>query len=187
MQDRIDKGKLTFYMTERWWKPPIGMARLMHPRFALMTLQFLKLTSSPLFHYLAIGVFAEKDMKRIAKFQDRMWQWGYFTEQVSSPQICARQGNELKIMWAGRMLAWKRVDTLIRAFSRLQQECSDVTLTLIGDGTERIRLEKQAKKLLIAGSYQFLPSVSAPKVLELMRQHHVYVLPSNEYEGWLLM
>ena len=78
----------------------------------------------------------------------------------------------------------KRVDTLIKAFARLQQQYSDVSLTLIGDGAERIGLEKLAKDLLMTGSYEFLPSVSAPKVIELMQQHHVYVLPSNSYEGW---
>ena len=184
MQDRLDSGKLTFYMSERWWKPPMGIARLLHPRFALMTLQFLKLTPSPLFHYLPIGFFAEMDMKRIAKFKGGIWQWGYLTEPVNSPQIFPRQGDKLKIMWAGRMLAWKCVDTLIKAFARLQQQYSDVSLTLIGDGAERIGLEKLAKDLLMTGSYEFLPSVSAPKVIELMQQHHVYVLPSNGYEGW---
>ena len=184
MQDRLDSGKLTFYMSERWWKPPMGIARLLHPRFALMTLQFLKLTPSPLFHYLPIGFFAEMDMKRIAKFKGGIWQWGYLTEPVNSPQIFPRQGDKLKIMWAGRMLAWKCVDTLIKAFARLQQQYSDVSLTLIGDGAERIGLEKLAKDLLMTGSYEFLPSVSAPKVIELMQQHHVYVLPSNSYEGW---
>jgi glycosyltransferase involved in cell wall biosynthesis len=162
MQDRLDKGKLTFYMSERWWKPPIDIARVLHPRFALMTLQFLKLASSPLFHYLPMGSIAADDIRRITKFQGRMWQWGYFTEQLNAPLICERQGDELKVLWAGRMLAWKRVDTLIHAFS----------------------LEKLAEELLFAGSYQFLPSVSAPRVLELMQQHHVYVLPSNRYEGW---
>ncbi len=184
IQDRLDKGKLTFYMSERWWKPPIGIARLLQPRFALMTLQFLRLTSSPLFHYLPIGVFAERDMKRIAKFKGGIWQWGYLTEPVISPQINPRQRNKFKVMWAGRMLAWKRVETLIKAFARLQQKCSDASLTLIGDGAERIGLEKLANELLIVGSYEFLPSVSAPKVIELMQQHHVYVLPSNSYEGW---
>jgi glycosyltransferase involved in cell wall biosynthesis len=184
IQDRLDKGKLTFYTSERRFKQPIGMARLLHPRFALMTSQFLKLASSPLFHYLPIGLFAYNDMSRIAKFQNRAWLWGYFTELPKSLSTCERVGNELRLLWAGRMMACKRLDTLIRAFSQLQHKCDAVTLTLIGDGSERVRLEKLASKLLIAGSYKFLPPVAASQVLELMQQHHVYVLPSNGYEGW---
>ena len=184
MQDRLDRGKLTFYMSERWWKPPIGIARLLHPRFALMTSQFLKLTSSPLFHYLPIGIYAERDMNRIAKLKGGMWQWAYFTEPLKLTQLNPTLSNTFKIMWAGRMLAWKRLDTLIYAFSHLQKEYNDSSLTLIGDGVKRLELERLAKKLLIPGSYNFLPPMSAQKVPEVMQQHHVYVLPSNGYEGW---
>jgi len=184
MQDRLDEGKLTFYMSERWWKPPIGMARLLHPRFALMTARFAKIAKSPLFHYLPQGGGAADDMRRIAAFNGRMWQWGYFTELPNPLPSCDRNGGGLRVLWAGRMLAWKRVETLIRAFSQLQQECQDATLTLVGYGPERIRLESLAGKLLAANSYRFLPPMPVPRVLELMRQHHIYVLPSNGYEGW---
>jgi hypothetical protein len=184
IQDRLNKGKLTFYMSERWWKPPIGMARLLHPRFALMTARFAKTAKSPLFHYLPMGGVAADDMRRIAAFNGRMWQWGYLTELPNPLPSCDRNGGSLRVLWAGRMLAWKRVDTLIRAFSQLQQEHQDATLTLVGDGPELIRLESLAGKLLAANSYRFLPPMPVPRVLELMCQHHIYVLPSNGYEGW---
>jgi glycosyltransferase involved in cell wall biosynthesis len=184
MQDRIDRGKLTFYMSERWWKPPIGMARLLHPRYALMTARFVKIAKSPLLHYLPMGGTAADDMRRIAAFDGRMWQWGYLTELPDPLPSCDRNSGGLRVLWAGRMLAWKRVDTLIQAFSRLRQERRDTTLTLVGDGPERIRLESLAKKLLAADSYRFHPPMPVPRVLELMRQHHIYVLPSNGYEGW---
>lgn len=184
MQERLDKGKLTFFMSERWWKPPIGMARLLHPHFALMTAHFVKMAASPLFHYLPMGGFAADDMRRIAAFHGRMWQWGYLTELPDPLPTCDRGGDGLRVLWAGRMLAFKRVDTLVRAFSRLQREHRDATLTLVGDGPERKRLEKLAGKLLAADSYRFLSPVPAPQVLELMHQHHIYVLPSNGKEGW---
>ena len=40
MKQRIDHDRLTFYMSERWWKPPIGVARLLYPPFALMVMRF---------------------------------------------------------------------------------------------------------------------------------------------------
>lgn len=184
MQDRLDMGKLTFYMSERWWKPPIGMARLLHPRFALMTAHFVKISKSPHFHYLPMGGLAAGDMRRIAAFEGRMRQWGYLTEQPNPLPSCDRIGSSLRVLWAGRMLPFKRVDTLIRAFSLLQQEHPDAILTFVGDGPERIRLERLAMKCLAVGSYHFLPPVPAAQVMELMKQHHMYVLPSNGYEGW---
>jgi glycosyltransferase involved in cell wall biosynthesis len=184
MNDRLSAGKLTFSMSERWWKPPIGMARLLHPRFALMASDFIKIAKSPSLHYLPMGLFAADDMKRIAGFSNRMWNWGYFTDLPNSISLCERDRSGIRILWAGRMLGWKRIDTLIRAFSRLQIEFKNATLTLVGDGPEQKSLEKLARKMLHEGSYLFSPSVPAPQVLELMKQHHIYVLPSNGSEGW---
>ena len=40
MQERVDNKKLCFYMSERWWKPPIGIFRLCQPRYLKMFLSF---------------------------------------------------------------------------------------------------------------------------------------------------
>ena len=32
-KERAQRGKRTYYMSERWFKPPIGMLRLLHPRY----------------------------------------------------------------------------------------------------------------------------------------------------------
>lgn len=184
MKERLDNGKLTFYMSERWWKPPIGMARLLHPRFALMTKQFLNLTSSPFLHYLALGDYAAADMKRIASFTGRMWRWGYFTTTPDPLPSCSSKENGFRVLWAGRMVPLKRVDTVIKSFSRLLDERAGATLTLVGEGSERERLEQLAEKILSKGSYCFLPPMPASEIPRLMRQCHVYVLPSNGCEGW---
>jgi glycosyltransferase involved in cell wall biosynthesis len=82
------------------------------------------------------------------------------------------------------MLGWKRVDTLIKSFCRLLIERPDASLTLVGEGPERRHLERLAEKILRRGSYRFLPPMPAPEIPKLMRQCHVYVLPSTAYEGW---
>jgi glycosyltransferase involved in cell wall biosynthesis len=184
MKDRLDKGKLTFHMSERLWKPPIGMARLLHPRFALMTARFKRMTSSPYFHFLPIGGYAAPDMKRIASFTGRMWNWGYFTSIPDPLTTCDRKEQGFRVLWAGRMLGWKRVDTLIMAFSKLLSERSDAILTIVGIGPKQKMLEELAGKLLKAGSFQVKSAMPTGEIRQLMRQHHVYVLPSGGGEGW---
>jgi len=184
MKARLDRNKLTFYMSERWWKPPIGIARLLHPRFALMALRFARLAKSPNFHYLPMGNYAANDMRRIASFQGRIWDWGYFTAVPNPLPKCLECDGALRILWAGRMLAWKRVDTLVRAFALLVHQRPKARLTLIGDGPCRGELEHLTRKLEIAGNVAFYASIPAVQVREQMRQAHVYVLPSNAYEGW---
>ncbi|MEI6513428.1 MAG: glycosyltransferase family 4 protein [bacterium] len=182
--DRVRRGKLTFYMSERWWKPPIGIARLLHPRFAWMAYRFCRLAQSPLFHYLPMGRYAETDMRRITSFQGRMWDWGYFTD-VHNPLPSYRDRDKrLRVIWAGRMLALKRVDTLVQAFSILMQQNPKARLTLIGDGPCRHELERLVQKLKLTGNVDIHSSMPVAQVRNQMRQAHVYVLPSNGYEGW---
>ena len=184
IDQRLKNGKLTFYMSERWWKRPIGIARLLSPRFAVMTRQFRRLASSTFFHFLPISDYSADDMKRIAPFGCRMWRWGYFTATPEPLRSCDRADKKFRVLWAGRMLSWKRVDTLVKAFARLLTKRSDAALTLVGDGPERKHLERMAARLLLPGSYRFFSSQPAPEIPKLMQRHHVYVLPSNAYEGW---
>jgi glycosyltransferase involved in cell wall biosynthesis len=113
-----------------------------------------------------------------------MWQWGYFTEVPDLVPSCDRSGKDLRILWAGRMLGWKRVDTLIVAFAQLSKRFPRATLTLAGHGPREARLRKLAAELLSPGTFEFLPAMPVQEVLRLMRQHHIYVLPSTGTEGW---
>ena len=184
MKIRLNNRRLTFHMSERWWKPPIGLARLLHPRFALMTVRFRQLAKSSFFHFLAIGEYSAADIMRITNFQGKIWRWAYFTSIPDPLPAYNRKEQGFRVLWAGRMLRWKRVDTLIKSFSRLLVERPDATLTLVGEGPERRQLEHLAEKMLSRECYRFLPSMPATEVPKLMRQCHVYVLPSNAYEGW---
>ena len=182
--DRLRDGKLTFYDSERWWKPPIGIARLLHPCFAWMAARFCRLASSPWFHHLPMGVYAAADMDRLTAFHGRMWNWGYFTTLPEPLPPCLGRNETLRVLWVGRMLSWKRVDTLVRAFGLLRRQNPKARLTLIGDGPCREKLERLVRELGIAGDVGFHPSVPVAQVRQQMRDAHVYVLPSNAYEGW---
>lgn len=187
MQDRLNHSQLCFYMSERWWKPPIGVARLLHPGFLKTAINFRKISESRFFHYLAIGPYAEKDIQELTDMKDRLWRWGYFTDvpkQTKNDINCGNAKGSFRIIWAGRMLNWKRLDTLIKSLSELQRRKVEFNLTLIGDGPERIRLQKLSEKLLNPSSYHFHDTIPASQVNNIMSQHNVYVLPSNNYEGW---
>ena len=185
MQERVDNNKICFYMSERWWKPPVGMLRLFHPLYLKMFLEFKQLSKSKYFHYLPTGPFAAKDMALIAPMKGRVWQWGYFTEMPSVRRDLAETtDNVVSILWVGRMLKWKRVDLLIKALAKLKNEGKKFKLTLVGNGSERKNLEKLAKKLLGTSFYEFKEFIPSDEVPFLMAQHDIYVLPSNAYEGW---
>lgn len=184
MQDRVNKGKLCFYMSERWWKPPIGKLRLFHPRYARMCSSFRKLAKNDHFHYLSIGPFAAKDLKTIVELNNRIWLWGYFTEVSNQINLVNKAPRVVSILWIGRMLKWKRVDLLIRALAKIESEGISFKLTLVGDGPQLADLENLAKKYLTKSNYEFMNFIPSSEVLNFMSKFDVYVLPSNAYEGW---
>ena len=120
MQERVDDNKICFYMSERWWKPPVGMFRLFHPLYLKMFLEFKQLSKSKYFHYLPIGPFAARDMALMTSMPSRVWAWGYFTAfPIIIPSMSESRGSDVtRILWVGRMIKCKRVDLLIKALAK---------------------------------------------------------------------
>ena len=105
--------------------------------------------------------------------------------------VCNRAQRTLRILWIGRMLDLKRVDTLIRAFRRVRKQRS-AALLLIGEGPERAYLERLAGADRVVwetpewqdGKIVFHDYIKNDIARELMRCADVYVMPSNGEDGW---
>lgn len=117
-----------------------------------------------------------------------MRMWGYFVappDVVAPRQTGIKPRRALRVLWVGRLLALKRVDTLFRSVAVCLEKIP-IELTVVGDGPERGALEKLGRRLFARHptALTFRHSVSIGEVRTLMRSHDVYVLPSNGYEGW---
>ncbi len=230
---RADKGLKSFYMTERWFRPPEGILRLLHPKYFEYAKRLFMMMQSGAVVGLPIGIHAACDMVRLCgvmhgdlkclfkaprlEFErkpggrvylaqqntktadryclDNMRMWGYFVEEG----IGDREGSEenmtdayrmsnvptsIHVLWVGRLVALKRVDTIIRAVGEItKQKCGQgLTLNIYGFGPAEEKLRAMATKY---GDFiNFHPSVSLGEVRRLMRSHDVYVLASNAVEGW---
>lgn len=192
MEYRLAAGRTTYYMSERWFKPiPIGRfyfpgsIRLLVPSYRRMCRRFVRLFDNPKFRYCAFGPWAKCDMMTICRKlagqtnEEKIIPWGYFVDsghpELRKPRL---EGGALRILWVGRMLRLKRVDTIIRAVRENVRR--EVALTLVGDGPEKPRLQKMAQGLPVT----FLPSQPIEKIRELMREHDVFVFASNGFDGW---
>jgi glycosyltransferase involved in cell wall biosynthesis len=180
---RLKDNKLTFYFSERWWKPPFGKLRLLYPRYFKLSFDFWKLYKNPNFYYLAQGGYAAKDMQFICNYKKRILDFGYFTE-VSANKKEKESNSRLNILWCGRMLKWKRVSSIIKAFSLITNENNSFHLTLIGEGIEKNKLEKLANKLLPNSSYSFASPKQNIDIRKIMNQSDIFILSSSGYEGW---
>ena len=226
---RIERGLNTIYASERWFKPRMGILRLLNPSYLKMARRFVKLLSGcGTMYYFPMGVHAARDMARLCgllhgdmccifrapqlDFErrpggkiwlkngkngkkyglDKMRMWGYYVEPtkfaLQVQQTTKPIPHEVKVLWVGRLLNLKRVDTIVRAvgehanLKRVDDSLPKITLDIYGTGPEEARLKKQASEY--GDVIKFYPPVPIEQVRKLMREHDVYVLASNAYEGW---
>jgi glycosyltransferase involved in cell wall biosynthesis len=85
------------------------------------------------------------------------------------------------IIGVGRLSHEKGFDRLISAFARIASAASGWNLVLVGDGSERERLEAQAKQLDVVDRVRLVGWQES--VENLVAQSAIFVLPSR-YEGF---
>jgi glycosyltransferase involved in cell wall biosynthesis len=190
---RAATGKLTFINSERlmrdgFFHDPIlrkwlFQLRMINPRFAKQIRRLRSVANRANVHYLAIGAHAVEDAKLIGSFDDRIWNWAYF---ISQPEASFRERSSphVRILWAGRFIAWKRVDVILRAIAMLGHVAGNFKLELIGNGPTRNANERLAKRLGLAGRVCFRDAMSHEAVRERMAEADLYIFPSNHLEGW---
>lgn len=177
---RIHQNKLTFCYTERIFKR--GRWRILDPRVLKSVYEQFKLNDRPSHHLLAVGTYCADDFRLIGAFGKRMWRWGYFP---AVPETISRNQNDVPvILWAGRMLDWKRVDLLVRAAAWARARGARFFLRLIGYGPEEEKLRALVVHLGLADICKFISPQPPEQVGKAMEQADIYVLPSNRQEGW---
>ena len=101
-----------------------------------------------------------------------------------------RRRKKFTFLYMSRIIPYKGLDLLIKAFSILREKRTDVYLLIGGDGPFRHYCEDLAKSLRIP-DVSFVGPVSPDNVVDLFEQSDVFVLPSyckgNQYEAWGLV
>ncbi|MGC4118204.1 MAG: glycosyltransferase [Myxococcales bacterium] len=184
LERRAKTGRLTLVMAERILKKPAPRLPLLAPRYAHAIGRYRRIVNREGWHSLAIGHYAERDLRELEMFGDNIWRWGYFVEVNREPPR-NRAPGPLRCLWVGRLLDWKRVDTLIRAVERVQHEPWFGDCLIVGAGPEEESLRSLARARGIAESkLGFSAPLPMPKVRELMRARDLLVVSSGRGEGW---
>lgn len=93
------------------------------------------------------------------------------------PFAHARADDTPRFTFVGRLVPLKAVDLLLEAFKRVKAR-TDATLEILGDGSERERLERLARRLGIEGSVTFFGWCSVAECAQRVREADVSVFPS---------
>ena len=219
IERRARAGRTTLYVSERWFKPiPLsgmkvegwrlkveggmwhlpGWVRMFVPGYRRLAKRFVKVANDyACVKFLAIGPWAKRDFLRIGVQAERIVDWGYFVAPSARELVGEVSGSGrvegacvTKVLWVGRMVGWKRADTIVRAVDlandRLCAQGSEalIDLTLVGSGEEEARIKRLISAARHASHLTLRPSVPLEAVRQLMREHDVYVLASDANEGW---
>jgi glycogen(starch) synthase len=87
-----------------------------------------------------------------------------------------------ELVFVGRLVSDKGVDVLLDALALLAGEDLRPRLTVVGDGPERPRLEKQAERLGLTGQVTFLGKRTDAELVEILNRHRILVVPSRYRE-----
>lgn len=82
------------------------------------------------------------------------------------------------IVFTGRLEQVKGAHILLDAFRRISAEHPDARLTIIGDGSQRGRLEAAAADLVAAGRVEFRGRLGQPQIARCLRSCAVVAVPS---------
>jgi glycosyltransferase involved in cell wall biosynthesis len=88
-----------------------------------------------------------------------------------------------RVIYVGRLEAYKKVDVLLRAMARLAGELPDAEIVVVGRGPARPALEALAEELGLADRTHFAGFVTDAERDRLLAAARVCVCPS-EKEGW---
>lgn len=91
------------------------------------------------------------------------------------PRCGTRQ--TISIVYVGALLDWKRVDLLISACARLIGKLN-FELHLVGEGPERIALERQSRQLLLSKHVRMHGLIGHAAVAELLKSSDIMVHPA---------
>jgi len=94
-----------------------------------------------------------------------------------------------KFLYLSRVISWKGLNILIRAFAKLEREC-EIDLIIAGDGPFKTQCMELSNQLKVK-NIDFIGSVTPELVGQIYGACDYFVLPSifegNQYEGWGLV
>jgi glycosyltransferase involved in cell wall biosynthesis len=97
--------------------------------------------------------------------------------------IFVKPGTGFYVLYVGRLDEGKRVDILIKAFRDSLARTRDAMLTIVGEGSQRVKLEKLVSYFDLDGKVRFVGAVPEDKVWGFYAVADILVLPT-EREGF---
>lgn len=88
------------------------------------------------------------------------------------------------LIFVGRLVSEKGIDVLVDALGQLKTQGLCANLSVVGEGPERLQLERQVRALGLEAQVRFLGGMRGESLAREMNRHRVVVLPSRCQESF---
>lgn len=185
VRKRVQTGKLSFEVGERWLKR--GRINIFSPR--LIKWWFLyqtKLKNKP-FYKLCASSFTAKDDRLLGCYINKHYKWGYFTH-VEENDVEAVQdvstSNITPLMWCSRYLMLKHPELPILMAHSLKDRGYHFVLDMFGCGEYEEHAKQLVKQLGVEDVVKFRGAMPNEQLMKEMEKHDIFLFTSDRNEGW---
>lgn len=182
IRPRLKTGKLTFAYSERIFKSGKRIGTLLRAMK-----YYLRLKPYQANHYLLCSSgYAATDYNQIGLFRDATFPWGYFPAVHIYDDIddLIHRKKKNTILWTARMIPWKHPEYVIEIARRLKQDGYDFTANIIGNGVLEEQIRQDISKENLSDCVHLLGAMSPGQVRAHMEQSEIFLITSDQNEGW---
>ncbi|HAZ49590.1 MAG TPA: glycosyltransferase family 1 protein [Cyanobacteria bacterium UBA11369] len=134
------------------------------------------------------SAFTLNKLKNILKIPEDKFELlaenGISEVSVNEGKKIRSKNGHFNLLFVGRLVAFKCADILIEAVSRLKGAIkSKVIVTIVGDGSERSKLEKRVQDLDLGNIVKFVGWVLPEQTINYYNQADIFCFPSVRESG----
>lgn len=183
--ERLRANRLTVRISERLYRE--GRWKAISPRGLIRKYQdHIRYRRKPVY-LLCAGAYVAADFRLIGAYPGKMFRWGYFppTRRYGEELWEGKKQTKInQIVWAGRFIALKRPEYMIKLAKDLKQAGYRFQIRLIGSGELETKMKALAVGGEVTGQITFDGFCPPEKVRQIMAESHIHVFTSNHLEGW---
>jgi glycosyltransferase involved in cell wall biosynthesis len=102
-------------------------------------------------------------------------------------KVYQTENDKINLILTGRLVPFKNVISVIRALQYIPKSI-DFRLTIIGSGSEKIKIDKEIISLNLSDKIRFIKEANREEVLSKLSRSDIYLFPSlREGGSWALM
>ena len=182
---RLKKGLFTFKCSERPLKN--GFFRELYSVLIYQYRYFRFYRNKPVY-MLCYSAFAARDYNLMGTFIGKCFKFGYLPrikEQDVNVVLSERKkAKKIRMIWCARFLDWKHPELPVLLAKKLLSGGYDFEINMIGSGEEFERTEKLIQQLQVQDHVHLLGNFPNEEVLNMMKEHHIFLFTSDRGEGW---